>query len=79
MADNDGNDNGRRPARGRPDQRGSPPRGGDRPFRKGGGKPFRGKGGDGDRAPQSDGERPFRKPRFGRRQAALWRRQIPLR
>ena len=65
MADNDGNDNGRRPPRGRPDQRGSPPRGGDRPFRKGGGKPFRGKGGDRDRAPQSDGERPFRKPRFG--------------
>jgi 23S rRNA pseudouridine2605 synthase len=65
MADNDGNDNGRRPTRGRPDQRGSPPRGGDRPFRKGGGKPFRGKGGDGNRAPQSDGERPFRKPRFG--------------
>ena len=27
MADNDGNDNGRRPPRGRPDQRGSPPRG----------------------------------------------------
>jgi 23S rRNA pseudouridine2605 synthase len=70
MADNDRNDNGRRPPRGRPNDRSASPRGGDRPFRKGGDKPFRARGGDQDRPPRKggkdgkDGDRPFRKPRF---------------
>ena len=66
MADNDRNDNGRRPPRGRPDKQGAPPRG-DRPFRKGSdtGASFRSRGrdGDGPRRPRDDGDRPFRKPR----------------
>ena len=63
MADNDRNDNGRRPPRGRPNDRSAPSRGGDRPFRKGGDKPFRARGGDQERGPRKDGDRPFRKPR----------------
>jgi 23S rRNA pseudouridine2605 synthase len=65
MADNDRNDNGRRPSRGRPGKPGSPR--GDRPFRQASdkGAPFRARGrdGDGPRRPRDDGDRPFRKPR----------------
>jgi 23S rRNA pseudouridine2605 synthase len=67
MADNDRNDNGRRPSRGRPNDRSASPRGGDRPIRKGGDKPFRARGGDQDRPPRKDGERPFRKRSDGDR------------
>jgi 23S rRNA pseudouridine2605 synthase len=67
MADNDGNDNGRHPPRGRPDNRGTRSPRGDRPFRKAGdkGAPVRARGGKGDgpRGPRADGDRPFRKPR----------------
>ena len=66
MADNDGNDNGRRPPRGRPDPAGLAAARGRSPVpqRRRQAVPG-GKGGDGDRAPRDDSERPFRKPRFG--------------
>jgi 23S rRNA pseudouridine2605 synthase len=68
MADNDGNDNGRRPPGRGPRTHRPAPRGDDRPFRKrAGDKPFRRREGD-ERPPRRrDEERSFHKPRSGDR------------